>query len=69
MKSFKFFMLTAALFAWGIVTVATYAWVWNSQPTATIAVVAGSLFAANGYAIFRKAKALSETIKENGGVK
>lgn len=69
MKSIKFLLLTAALFFYGIITVVTCAAVWNSKPTAVVAVVAGLLLAANGYAIYRKAMAMKKTIEENGGIK
>ena len=66
MKSSKMFLLTAALFLYGIITVATCAAVWNSHPSGTVAVVAGLLLLANGYVIFRKAKAMSKDIENNG---
>jgi hypothetical protein len=69
MKSFKAFLLSCALMLYGIVTIATSAAVWNSNPTATLAVIAGLNLAANGYVIYRKALALAKTIKENGGLK
>lgn len=63
------FLRTAALFLYGIITVATCAAVWNSHPSGTVAVVAGLLLLANGYVIYRKAKALEKAIKDNGGIR
>jgi hypothetical protein len=69
MKSLKFFLLTAALFLYGLITVVTCAAVWGAGQKAVVAVVAGLLLAANGYAIYRKAMAMKKTIEENGGIK
>lgn len=66
MESYKAFLLTAALFLYGLITVATCAAVWNAETKPVLDVIAGLLLLANGYVIYRKAKALSETIKENG---
>lgn len=68
MKSGKFFLLTAALFLYGLITVAGCAAIWNAGLTPTLAVIAGLLLGCNGYVIFRKAKALQKDIEEGGGI-
>ena len=70
MKSITFFLYVAALFLYGIATVATCAGVWNNpDANPALYVIAVLLLLANGYVIFRKAKAMEKTIKENGGIK
>ena len=70
MKSSKMFLLTAALFLYCIITVATCAGVWgNPDANHALHVIAGLLLATNAYVIYRKAMAMSKTIKENGGIK
>lgn len=69
MKSIKIFLLSGALFLYGIATVATCSAVWNAETKPVLDVIAGLLLALNGYVIYRKAMAMSKTIKENGGVK
>lgn len=66
MKSFKFLLLTIALFLYGFITVVTRAAVWNADTKAVIDVAAGLLFALNAFVIYRKAMALSDQIKKNG---
>lgn len=68
MKSIKFFLLTGALFLYGIATIATCSAVWNNpNANPVLYVIAGLLLLANAYVIYRKAMAMSKTIKENGG--
>ena len=69
MKSFKMFLLVSALVIYGILTVATCAAVWNVETKHVLDVVAGLLFLANGYVIYRAAKSIEKTIKDNGGIK
>lgn len=69
MKSYKAFFLTAALFLYGLITVATCAAVWNAETKPVLDVIAGLLLALNGYVIYRKATAMSKEIKENGGIR
>lgn len=69
MKSIKIFLLSGALFLYGIATVATCSAVWNAETKPVLDVIAGLLLALNGYVIYRKAMSMSKTIKENGGVK
>lgn len=69
MKSITFFLLVGALVLYGILTIAVCSAVWNADTKAVLDALAGVLFAANGWVIFRKAMALSKTIKDNGGVK
>ena len=66
MKSFKFLLLTIALFLYGFITVVTCAAVWNADTKAVLDVAAGLLFALNAFVIYRKAMALSDQIKKNG---
>ena len=70
MKSFTLFLNVAALILYGIATIATCSAVWNN-PDANPAhyVIAGILFLANGYVIYRRARAMEKEIKENGGIK
>ena len=67
MKSAKVFLQIVALFVYALITIATGSAVWNSHPSGTIAVFACLLMLANGYVIYRKAMAMSKSIKENGG--
>lgn len=69
MKSFKMFLLVGALFIYGLMTIVTCVSVWRAETKPFLDVVAGLLFAANGYAIYRAAKSIEKTIKENGGIK
>lgn len=69
MKSITFFLYVAVLFLYGIATIATCSAVWNAETKPVLDVIAGLLLALNGYVIYRKAMAMSKTIKENGGVK
>jgi len=69
MKSSKALIRVIALFLYGIITVAACAAVWKSGASATLSVIAGLFLAANGYVIYRKAIALSEEIKRDGGLK
>ena len=69
MKSITLFLLTAALFLYGLITVATCAAVWNAETKPALDVIAGLLLALNGYVIYRKATAMSKEIKQNGGIR
>ena len=69
MKSSKMFLLVGALFIYGLMTVVTCAAVWSVETKHVLDVIAGLLFAANGYAIYRAAKSIEKTIKENSGIK
>ena len=69
MESYKAFLLTAALFLYGLTTVATCAAVWNADTKPVLDVIAGLLLALNGYVIYRRAKSMEKEIKENGGIR
>lgn len=69
MKSSKMFLLVGALFIYGLMTIITCNAVWRAETKPILDVIAGLLFAANGYAIYRAAKSIEKTIKENGGIK
>lgn len=61
MKSFTLFLNVAALVLYGLATIATCAAIWdNPDEKPVLYVIAGIVFLANGYAIWRKAKDLSE---------
>ena len=61
MKSYKAFLWTSALVLYGLATIATCSAVWdNPDEKPILYVIAGIVFLANGYAIWRKAKDLSE---------
>lgn len=70
MKSFTLFLNVAALILYGIATIATCSAVWNNPDAKPVFyVIAGILFLANGYVIYRRARAMEKEIKENGGIK
>lgn len=70
MKSFTLFLNVAALILYGIATIATCAGVWNNpDANPALYVIAGILFLANGYVIYRRAKEMEKQIKDNGGIK
>ena len=70
MKSFTLFLNVAALILYGIATIATCSAVWNNpDANPALYVIAGILFLANGYVIYRRARAMEKEIKENGGIK
>ena len=68
MKSSKMFLLVCALVIYGIITAVVCAAIWNDEASNLFDVAAGLLFAANAYAIYRAAKSIEKTIKENGGI-
>lgn len=69
MKSIDVFFKSFSLLLYGGITVATCAAVWNSNTSGVLAVIAALLFVANGFVIYRKAKALEKAIKDNGGIR
>ena len=50
-----------ALIAWAFATIITCAGVWNYCPESFVKAVAVALFAANGYAIYRKVLLLKKS--------
>lgn len=66
MKSISLLLKTLALFLYGFVSVVVCAGLWNARPGVFLSVLAGILLAANGYVIYRKAKALAAAVKEGG---
>lgn len=52
------------LFIYALVTIATCAAVWNSKPDVSISIVAAILLLANGYLIYRGAKGINLTKKD-----
>lgn len=69
MKSSKMFLLVGALFIYGIITAVVCGAIWSDKAGNLFDVIAGLLFVANAYAIYRAAKSIEKTIKENGGIK
>ena len=70
MKSITLFLNVAALILYGIATIATCSAVWNNKDAKPVLyVIAGLLFLANGFVIYRRATAMSKEIKENGGIR
>lgn len=70
MKSIKAFLLIAALFIYGLATLATCVAVWACESIPTYAhVTAGIVLALNAYVIYRKAKAYGKMFRDNGGLK
>ena len=70
MKSFTLFLNVAALILYGIATIATCSAVWNDKDAKPVLyVIAGLLFLANAFVIYRRAKEMEKQIKDNGGVK
>lgn len=70
MKSFTLFLNVAALILYGIATIATCSAVWNDKDAKPVLyVIAGLLFLANAFVIYRRAKEMEKQIKENGGIK
>jgi hypothetical protein len=65
MGTYKAFLLTCALFLYGIITVATCAAVWGAETKPVQDVIAALLLALNGYVIYRKAKALGDLSRKN----
>ena len=68
MKSINLFFRVSAMAIYLFATIATCATVWNSKPGVTLSIIAGLLFAANGYVIYRWAKATEKEVKDNGGL-
>lgn len=70
MKSFTLFLNVAALILYGIATIATCSAVWNNKDAKPVLyVIAGLLFLANAFVIYRRAKEMEKQIKDNGGIK
>lgn len=70
MKSFTLFLNVAALILYGIATIATCSAVWNNKDAKPVYyVIAGLLFLANAFVIYRRAKEMEKQIKDNGGIK
>lgn len=70
MKSFTLFLNVAALILYGIATITTCSAVWNNRDAKPVFyVIAGLLFLANAFVIYRRAKSMEKEIKENGGIK
>lgn len=70
MKSFTLFLNVAALILYGIATIATCSAVWNNNDAKPVLyVIAGLLFLANAFVIYRRAKEMEKQIKDNGGIK
>ena len=70
MKSITLFLNVVALVLYGIATVATCSAVWNNKDAKPVLyVIAGLLFLANAFVIYRRAKEMEKQIKDNGGIK
>lgn len=70
MKSITLFLNVAALILYGIATIATCSAVWNNKDAKPVLyVIAGLLFLANAFVIYRRAKSMEKEIKENGGIR
>lgn len=70
MKSFTLFLNVAALILYGIATIATCSAVWGDKDAKPeFYVIAGLLFLANAFVIYRRAKEMEKQIKDNGGIK
>ena len=70
MKSFTLFLNVAALILYGIATIATCSAVWNNPDAKPVLyVIAGLLFLANAFVIYRRAKEMEKQIKDNGCIK
>ena len=70
MKSITLFLNVAALILYGIATIATCSSVWNNKDAKPVLyVIAGLLFLANAFVIYRRAKEMEKQIKDNGGIK
>lgn len=70
MKSITLFLNVAALILYGIATIATCSAVWNTPDAKPVLyVIAGLLFLANAFVIYRRAKEMEKQIKDNGGIK
>lgn len=67
MKSFTLFLNVAALILYGIATIATCSAVWNDKDAKPVLyVIAGLLFLANAFVIYRKAMAMSHKNEKEG---
>lgn len=61
----KEYLKIVILFLYALATIMTCAAVWNSRPGAFISIVAVLLLLANGYVIYRGAKGLNLTKKND----
>ena len=70
MKSITLFLNVAVLVLYGLATVATCSAVWaNKDAKPVLYVIAGLVLLANAFVIYRRAREMEKTIKENGGIK
>lgn len=69
MKSSIAFLKVLALAAYGLATVSTCSVVWNAKSGPFLSIVASILLLANGYVIYRGAKALENEMNEKGSLK
>lgn len=69
MKSSVAFLKVLALVIYGLATIATCSVVWNTKSGPFLSVVAVILLLANGFVIYRGAKALEKEMNEKGSLK
>lgn len=69
MKSSIAFLKVLALAAYGLATISTCSVVWNAKSGPFLSIVAALLLLANGYVIYRGAKALEKEMNEKGSLK
>lgn len=70
MKSITLLLNVAVLVLYGLATIATCSAVWGDKDAKPVLYfVAGLVFLANAFVIYRRAREMEKTIKENGGIK
>jgi len=70
MKSITLFLNVAVLVLYGLATIATCSAVWGDKDAKPVLyVIAGLVFLANAFVIYRRAREMEKIIKENGGIK